>query len=96
MRFFLLYDPIISYICRSLYYRRRVDDEAIGSDERISVLGEAFRHEDVMGGGGGVYDGCKLWRCFVLSMGRVVGMNGEQLENRFPRTGLMLRMFSGI
>lgn len=54
MRFFLLYDPIISYICRSLYYRRRVDDEAIGSDERISVLGEAFRHEDVMGGGGGV------------------------------------------
>lgn len=53
MRFFLLYDPIISYICRSLYYRRRVDDEAIGSDERISVLGEAFRHEDVMGGGGG-------------------------------------------
>jgi hypothetical protein len=43
--------------------------------------------------GGGVYDGCKMWRCFVVSHGEVVGMKGEQLENDISRTGLMLGVF---
>lgn len=51
------------------------------------VLGEAFRHEDVMGGGCMMDVNCGEVSSFFHGE---VGMDGGRLENSFLRTGLML------
>lgn len=89
MRFFFLYYVIQSFLL--VVEACDVEGESmmklLVQMNAFLVLGEAFRHEDVMGGGCMMDVNCGEVSSFFHGE---VGMNGGRLENSFLRTGLML------